>query len=205
MEIDFSVKATDVAIIFATIIGPVLAVQAQKWLERRSEVKNRQLVIFRTLMATRASNLSLAHVEALNAVPIEFYGITNVVDTWKLYLDHMGNDTTNPGWNDTRITLLVEMLHAMAVRLGYTLNKVEIKNEIYSPRKHGDIESDQDVIRRGLALLLSGKIALPMDVKSFPGDPAAIAEQQAIRDALRKVLDGSAPLPVKIESGAYAK
>ena len=149
--------------------------------------------------------MSLAHVEALNAVPIEFYGITNVVEAWKLYLDHMGNDTAKSAWNDTRITLLVEMLHAMAVRLGYKLNKVEIKNEVYSPRKHGDIETDQDVIRRGLAQLLSGQIALPMDVKSFPADPAAVAEQHAIRDALQKVLNGSAPLSVKIEPGATAK
>lgn len=205
MVLDWSIKASDVAIVFATLVGPVLAVQAQKWLERRSEVEKRQVVIFRTLMATRASNLSVAHVEALNAVPIEFYGITNVVEAWKLYLDHMGNDTTKSAWNDTRITLLVEMLHAMAVRLGYKLNKVEIKNEVYSPRKHGDIETDQDVIRRGLAQLLSGQIALPMDVKSFPTDPAAIAEQQAIRDALQKVLDGSAPLAVKIQTEATVK
>jgi hypothetical protein len=160
MTFDWSIKVTDLAIIFATILGPILAVQAQKWLERRSEAKTRQLAIFRVLMATRASNLSLAHVEALNAVPIEFYHVKNVVEAWKLYLDHMSKDTSSPTWNENRITLLVDMLHGMAKEVGYGFNKVEIKNEIYSPRKHGDIETDQDIIRRGLALLLSGSRSL---------------------------------------------
>jgi hypothetical protein len=56
-----------------TLLGPVLAVQAQRWVEGFREKKARRLTVFRTLMATRALNLSTAHVEALNAVPIDFY------------------------------------------------------------------------------------------------------------------------------------
>ena len=61
----------------ATLLGPVLAVQAQKWLERGRAIKERRLTIFRTLMATRAAMLSPSHVEALNAVPVDFYGGSN--------------------------------------------------------------------------------------------------------------------------------
>lgn len=204
MIFDWTIKITDLAIIFAAVAGPILAVQAQKWLERRGASEARQSVIFRTLMATRASNLSLAHVEALNAVPIEFYRRKAVVDAWKQYLDHMGNDTTASNWNDTRITLLVDMLYAMATGLGYSFNKVEIKNEIYSPRKHGDIETDQDIIRRGLARLLSGQVALPMDVKSFPINEAVAKEQDELRKGLLKLLDGQAALAVKIDSKPQA-
>jgi hypothetical protein len=35
--IDWTIKATDIAIVFATITGPVLAVQAQMWLEGRGQ------------------------------------------------------------------------------------------------------------------------------------------------------------------------
>lgn len=200
MIFDWTIKITDLAIIFAAVTGPILAVQAQKWLERRGASEARQSVIFRTLMATRASNLSLAHVEALNAVPIEFCGVKDVVEAWKLYLDHMGNDTVAATWNETRITLAVGMLHAMAIHLGYSFNKVEIKNEVYLPRKHGDIETDQDIIRRGLALLLSGQVALPMDIKSFPTNEATTKEQDELRKGLLKLLDGQTALAVQIDS-----
>ena len=70
MTFDWNIKITDIAIVFATI----LAVQAQKYLEKGGEIKQRRAWLFRTLMATRATTLSPAHVEALNAVPIEFYG-----------------------------------------------------------------------------------------------------------------------------------
>jgi hypothetical protein len=38
-------------------------------------------------MATRAAFLSPALVEALNAVPIEFYGNRKIVNSWKEHLD----------------------------------------------------------------------------------------------------------------------
>ncbi|MFZ4655024.1 MAG: DUF6680 family protein [Methylococcaceae bacterium] len=63
----WTVKITDIAIVFATLCGPVLAVQAQKWLEHGRAIKERRLWIFRTLIATRASRLSASHVDALNA------------------------------------------------------------------------------------------------------------------------------------------
>ena len=201
MTINWSVKATDVAIIFATLLGPILAVQAQKWLERRGSEKQRQLAVFRALMATRASSLSSAHVDALNAVPIEFYGVSPVVDAWKDYLDHMGKDPALAMWAETRVKLLVDMLHAMSAHLGYRFNKVEIKNEVYWPRKHGEVETDQDLIRRGMALLLSGQIALPMDVKSLPIDVDAASEQRLLREALLRLLEGHAALKVTHAEG----
>jgi hypothetical protein len=76
MTFGLAFKFTDVAIVVATLLGPILAVQAQKWLERDRVVRDRRLQVFRTLMTTRAMNLSPAHVEALNAVPVEFYGPT---------------------------------------------------------------------------------------------------------------------------------
>ena len=66
------IRWSDLVIAGCTLLGPVLAVQAQKWAEGFREKEARRLTIFRTLMATRAMNLSAGHVEALNAVPIDF-------------------------------------------------------------------------------------------------------------------------------------
>lgn len=63
MTWETGIRWADVAIIFATLPGPIFAVQAQKWLERRRVEKEHRLAIFRTLMATRAAVLSSEHVK----------------------------------------------------------------------------------------------------------------------------------------------
>jgi hypothetical protein len=85
----------DWAIVFATLMGPVLAVQAQKWIEslrRTSEAKD---LIFKSLMATRGARLSPEHVRALNMIDLTFYGKgvsrrtkmeQNVLDAWRVKL-----------------------------------------------------------------------------------------------------------------------
>jgi hypothetical protein len=56
----------------SNILGPILAVQAEKWIERiREENRERKLVFF-TLMRTRNQILSREHVDALNAIPLVF-------------------------------------------------------------------------------------------------------------------------------------
>ncbi|WP_373426698.1 DUF6680 family protein [Neorhizobium galegae] len=72
-------STSDWMIILATLAGPILAIQVQKFLERGRENRNRRLQIFRTLMATRAASVSPAHVEALNSIALEFYGRKNLL------------------------------------------------------------------------------------------------------------------------------
>lgn len=202
MTFDWTIKITDIAIVFATILGPILAVQAQKYLERGREINLRRAWIFRTLMSTRATALSPTHVEALNAIPIEFYGsdkgLKSIVDKWKTYLNHLYKDSSSAGWEGKRAELLVDLLHSMADFLGYEFNTVEIANEIYRPVGHAGIETDQEIIRKGLSLLLSGKLSLPMEVKSFPSDPSALKEQEELRRLLLRWLNGEATVAVNI-------
>ena len=205
---DLTIKISDVAIVIATLVGPILAVQAQKWLERGREIKQRRAWIFRTLMATRATNLSQAHVEALNAIPIEFYGkstkLKEIINAWKAYLAHLGQGSTaTEVWSAKREDLLVDLLHLMAEYLGYDFNRVEISKEVYSPQGHAQIESDQEIIRKGLAGILSGKVPFPMEVTKFPIDPAALQEQKLLRELLLNWLKGQQS--VKIELNQEAK
>lgn len=162
------IKLTDILIIAATILGPILAVQAQKWLERDREIKNQRLHVFKTLMATRASNISHAHVQAINAVPIEFYGnsskLKEINSKWKVYFEHLnkGVDWT-VGWEDRRQELLYELLLLMSQYLGYDFDEVEIK-KVYAPQGHAALESDQEIIRRGLVGLFKSNISLPVSI-----------------------------------------
>ena len=51
-------KIADLVMILAVFAGPIVAVQLSRYLDRKKEIHERKLVIFKTLMATRATTLS---------------------------------------------------------------------------------------------------------------------------------------------------
>lgn len=69
------VTISDTLIIIVTFLGPIVAVQLRKFIERRSERKNNRESVFITLMATRANRAgSVDHVQALNMIDLYFSG-----------------------------------------------------------------------------------------------------------------------------------
>jgi len=159
--------------ITATALSPLIAVQVTRYLDDRNEVRGRKLLIFKTLMATRAYTLAPVHVEALNRIDLEFSSKRkqekDVLDVWQQYLDHLGNKTMQiDAWAEKRVDLLVDLLHAMAHALGYDFNKTQIKNGTYAPIAHGRIEEEQEKVRQFTIELLEGKRVLPIYVTNMP-------------------------------------
>jgi len=147
--------------------------------------------------------LSVAHVEALNAIPVDFYGENNnlreINETWKLYLDHHTlNVTTSDVWMEKRLSLFHDILHLISVYLGYRFTRSQIARDIYSPQAHSDLENEQTIIRRGLVKLFNMEISLPMAVTEFPAtaDDESLANHRDIQKAILEVLEGRRPLPV---------
>jgi hypothetical protein len=147
-------------------------------------------------MATRAAILSPAHVEALNAVPVEFYGsgakLRQINDSWKLYLDHHDDRLNyNEAWAQKRLDLFIDLLHLISQFLGYRFSKTQLLRDIYSPRAHGDLEAEQTLIRKGLAALFRGEITLPLSIKEFPSTTSEAASLSVISEAMEpeKVID----------------
>lgn len=169
-------RLVDWLTIFAVLISPLLAVQVTAFLERRRQYRERRLNIFRTLMGTRAAGLSPDHVQALNMIDIEFYGgsrkTKEVLRAWRTYLDHLGDKKsfTQESWIEKRTDLFIDLLHNMAVCLNYDFDKVHIKRTSYFPQGYGDMEDDQNIIRKGLVALVKGEISLPLKVTSMPDD-----------------------------------
>jgi hypothetical protein len=58
--------------IVAIVVGPILALGAQRVLDRIREKKKRRMDIFLTLMTTRASPLAPNHIQALNSIDVIF-------------------------------------------------------------------------------------------------------------------------------------
>jgi len=164
---------SDGLMILAVLAGPIIAVQLTRFLDNKREVRERKLQIFKTLMATRAYTISWDHVMTLNRIDLEFDKNNKkekaVIEAWKAYLDLLGEKSiTGEQWGIKRIDLLVELLHKMAVVLGYDFDKTHIKNSSYSPTAHGDIEDELRAIRKGLIEVLEGKRDLPMRITNWP-------------------------------------
>jgi hypothetical protein len=176
---------SDAVLILATLGGPILAVQAQTFLERRRASTARRLNVFRTVMATRGARLSAAHVEALNLIDIEFYTpaqrflrqspkFRRVRSAWRSYYAHLESpfpkeEAQVAVYLNQRNELFTDLVYEMAIAVGYAeFDKDEIRKVSYVPQLHENIESEQTVIRKGFSEIFSGKAALPLKIVEFP-------------------------------------
>lgn len=151
--------------LLAVVLGPILAVQAQKYMETIREAQGRKLRVFQELMATRMARLSPRHVEALNLIDLEYSRKRKrdlpVLEAWKAYHDSLFNAPADPelqpAFFQRRNELLIDLLHRMGQRLGFDFDRTDINRGSYSPVAHGDLENDQQLIRKGIVELLTGK------------------------------------------------
>jgi hypothetical protein len=176
---NLNMSGKDLITILAVVAGPILAVQAQKYVEAFRERKQRRLTIFKTLMSTRAERLHREHVRSLNMIDIEFYGRRvfcirfqmprekAVTNAWKNYNDHLNNKTTYASeelWVKDADTLFTKLLYSMSINLGYDYDEVQLKRDCYRPEAHANIEKAQLDVLSGLADVLRGKRSFPMVV-----------------------------------------
>lgn len=150
-------------------------------------------------MATRAARLSTEHVQALNMIDVAFYKDKAVREAWKALFDSLcrraQNATEDTIINSERDGLLIELLHEMAISLGYDFDRTHLKNQAYSPIAHSAIETEANSIRSELAKMLKEDGALRLKVVGLP----------PVDDTQRKLCEGVAnlysighPLPIRI-------
>jgi hypothetical protein len=176
-------EAKDWITIFAVILGPILAVRAQKIIESLRETKNRRLSLFKKLMSTRGERLNREHVQALNMIDIEFYGRRllgsriqtknekSVTNAWKNYNDNLSSKSNYENlemWLKDGDSLFIKLLYEMSQSLGYDYDEVQLKRDCYRPEAHANIENAQLDVLEGLAKVLKHERSIPMAVTYFP-------------------------------------
>ncbi len=206
MVLDTSVKVTDLAIVFATFLGPIFAVWSQGELERRRARKTEQQRLFNVLMGTRAAWLSPARVEALNSIPIVFYGDKrahkDVNQSWRDLLHHFDRATApewvdqGKAWESRRVDLEIAMLRRIGACLGYDFPELDLKTLHYFPTGLGDRIGDETAIRRGLANILNGKGRLPLDLGV---NESVAADHASLLHSLARILADKDNLPVAVQ------
>ncbi|MEC9267067.1 MAG: DUF6680 family protein [Pseudomonadota bacterium] len=164
-------EPAEILTILAIFFGPIAAVQVQKWLDSYRESRSRRIEVFKTLMATRAAAISKDHVQALNMIDLEFNSkkYIQVTRAWKTYLDHLSsfpkeNQNQQGYWSEKRIDYLAALLEEMGKSLGYQFDQVHIKKGIYAPEAHGKLETEQELMRKGVLELLSGERNLNINI-----------------------------------------
>jgi hypothetical protein len=216
-----SVTISDWLIILATVSGPILAVQAQKFIERASARRDLRMSIFYRLMTFRATPLAPERIQALNMIELGFQpnwlGRQSVNDkavttAWKNLLDELGDNSGNStdqgilaAWQKRYDELSVKLLFALSKTLGFQFSEVELKRGIYYPRGHFEREALQNVISQNIARLLTGQTALKMDVTSFPGSKEANELQEELQRGILAALSGEKEIHVKVKESEKAK
>jgi hypothetical protein len=196
-------------IVVATLGGPVIAVQTQKFIERASETRRRQLLIFAALMANRATRLNDDYIRALNSIELSFLPRwwtpknRNVINAWRTLLGELNNPpvdepNANRIWNQRCDDRLVELLFAMSGALGYRFTSEELRRGVYYPRGRADFEQAQLGVLLGAKAMLEGRSALQMKVVEFPNDPAVVAAQAALLKNMGKSYTEEGELRVRI-------
>lgn len=165
----------DWAVVFATIVGPILAVWAADIRAARKAQRDRQEWVFRTLMTTRRAKLQPHHVEALNHIDFAFPpgSHSEVSEAWKLYQTQLstsfGQTQEEFGrWSDKLDSLFESLAHLMAKGLNIPFPKSLIKSGGYYPKGFVDAENQNTEIRSLLLEVLKGSRALP--IKPLPSE-----------------------------------
>lgn len=139
--------------ILAILLGPVLALATQRWLDWLREKKKHRVLIYTTLMSLRAQPLHPDHVRALNAIDAIFDRRQDHVvrECWGKVLVHISGDSSSPRWAETLLDLRVDLYQAVGKAVGYDHSIDYIKNRIYTPIAYNDTEGELMLIRKGFA------------------------------------------------------
>ena len=171
MACDWSIKATDVAIVLSTIAGPILAVWASEIRQRRRALLEKKEWIFHTLWATKSSPLRLEHVQALTLIEPTFHvSAPSVLDEWYIYLKHLRtpqgeSEAEKSAWHQKSEELLRNILKAIAEHLKIPLTKLQLNEKSYYPDGYVLNEIRQQEIQKLFLELLENRRTLSVDIK----------------------------------------
>ena len=205
--------------IIAILLSPLIALQVQRYIDFFRERKGRKMRIFEAIMTTRGERLSQYHVQSLNMIDIEFYGIRifgfnwrtskdkNVLTAWKTYLDHLNTTEELKGnilenWAIRKDELFTDLLFEMSRAIGYDFDKVHLKRSIYTPRAHGDQILDNESIRQNLVQILDGKKPLPMRIVV---NEETQQEQKSIQKKFEEILSGERTIKIELINSSSAE
>lgn len=121
-------------------------------------------------MMYRATPLAHSYVQALNLIDVVFNADSKkekaVRTGWKVLLNHLDKGKGKPDFFEQSQNHTSVLLAAMGACLGYEFDELYLKQHAYQPQGHGQIEEEQNAIRRLQLQVLQGTRRLPIAI--FP-------------------------------------
>ncbi len=199
--------------ILAIVSGPILAVQAQVWLDKVRKLKNTRTDIFKTLMATRATRINPSHVHALNSIDLEFND-KQILEHLKQYKKILTKVPASPEknsneeiinfqslqreWEKDCNSKFIDLLLSISNSLGYKFQKSDIEDGIYYPDGLARIDQENQMLRLTAINFFEGKNTAKFGIEYFP----EVNEKNRINPlSLKKAIDLIAEegcLPIKV-------
>jgi len=208
---------SDGLLALCTLAGPVLAVQAQKWIERGAEKRNRKKRLFENLMMVRGETLSVDFKRAVNMIELVFTDDKHVINAWHNFFDKLSETAKDDAHArlivDSRNELLKTLLKEMSKVCGYDFDDRTISKGSYTPTAHTNFEDELRRVRQGAAGLLEGKTSLKIEqVVGATGmqtqndfQTKALKNQEKLleyHERLSKVVSPDGHLKVKVDQGS---
>jgi hypothetical protein len=103
-------------------------------------------------------------------------------------------------WTERGNEYFNDLMYAMSTALRYRFTKPQIQRGIYTQRAQSIADVEQQAIRRGAAMVLSGKQPLKMEVTGFPVSEDALKLQKEVQEAFLDTLQKQRVLSVRIVS-----
>jgi hypothetical protein len=175
---DWNFKGADLAIIFATLFGPILAVWAAEWRQQRKADHGRKEWVFRTLMSTRGAKLLQEHVAAINQIEFVFprKSCPDIDDARALYRKHLKHQDSiseiqavRQAWAHKANDLFADLLLLMAKNLRISFTKTEITEDSYIPDAH--LFSDREWWEIRILILQVLKNERPISIRPIIDPP----------------------------------
>jgi hypothetical protein len=148
--------------VIAIVLGPVLALWAQRVLDHYRERKRQRTGVYFALMSTRASPLDVRHVQALNSIDVVFSRRwwrrkrdKKIRDCWHAWLAHANADSKAEGWAERSNDLKVELYQAMGKAVGFNFDIDYLKRQAYLPAGHVDYAAQGRAIQEALAKIVT--------------------------------------------------
>jgi hypothetical protein len=163
-----------IAVVFATLFGPVLAVFVTRYIDGQRDRRGRRMEVFRSIMAARRAPLSPDRVRALNMVEIEFHGVKSVETAYGDLFQHFHTPLTEANfvvWHETSRKLSTKLLTEIATVLGYEMQQLDVLDGGYYPQGFADFDAEQQIVRKLLIEVLSNKRPLSVSTISIPPAP----------------------------------
>lgn len=156
--------ATGLLSVLAIMAAPISALWIQRKIEDDKALRQRRQAIFDALWVNRRRQFWIARVDALNMIDIEFIGHQRVLDSWQaLFAHYVRND--HPGTEDQifneREELFATLLYEMSQILKYKFSRTYVRDNIYRPILHGEMDVMEVETRRLINGLLKSD-ALPV-------------------------------------------